>query len=201
MHTLTYTFPGPAHRPPLASLAGAPVVVQLAPLYASASTSGTPYLLATLSSVTHADAEWTYTVALPESAISGSPTGKMLPTLHAFPGADRLLLARPHRLNYEVFGPTEDIGGATRWVGNPGVSGTIVAVRVSVHTAGTSTVQLSLAGTHLLTAPANLNILSQLIRITAPITAGQRINAITTGTLYGKAKGLQIEFAIRPNDE
>lgn len=199
MHTITYTFPGVASCPPLSSVQNDPVVLQLAPIYADSSTNGTPYLLGTVASVSFASGQWRYVVNLPQDAITGSPAGKFLSTLSAFnPTAQYLTNQFIHILNYEVWGPTERVTNATRWVGNPSVTGTIVAIQVSVHTQGDSELQLSLAGQHIFPSFIQLNSQTVNIPVSIPVTAGQRLNAIGSGADYGQAKGLQIEIHIKP---
>jgi hypothetical protein len=197
MHTLTYQFPGVASRPPIVSQQNDPVIMQLAPLYAGSSTTGSPFLLATVASVSFASGKWRYLVNLPQDSITGSPAGKFLPTLSAFSPVAQYLSRRIFQaLNYEVWGPTEKVVNTTRWVGNPSVSGIITAIQLSCHTPGDSTVQLSLAGQHVFAAPVALDTQSQIIPLSIPIAAGQRINAIGTGEEYGQAKGLQVEIHI-----
>lgn len=202
MHTLTYRFTAPLIRPPISSIVGDNVVCQIHPDFLEINPSGSPYVLGAVSARTHSGQTWTYTVQIEDSALTSGVTvsGKFLPTLSGLSVPEKMLLARKpaERLQYEVFGPSENVGNETRWVGNPDVAGTITAIRASVHTAGTSTLQLSLAGSPIFSAPISLASLTQRVTVSKVITSGQRINAVTTGTTYGKAKGLQLEFCIQP---
>jgi hypothetical protein len=202
MQSLTYRIAGPPHKAPISSLVGDPVICQLHPDFVSVSLNGTPFILGAVTARTHAGQTWTYVVSIDDNQFAPDTiaAGKLLGILAGFNSPEKYLKAVAHNvhLSYEVFGPTESITTATKWAGNPDVSGTITGIRISQHTAGAGTVQLTLGGTNIFPAPRTLTELTQRVVVSIPITAGQRINAVTTGAIYGAAMGLQIELTIQP---
>lgn len=202
MQSLTYRFPGPPHKAPISSLVGDSVICQLHPDFIGVSLNGTPFILGSVTARTHADQTWTYVVSIDDNQFLPDTVaaGKLLGILAGFNSPEKYLkaMAQNIHLPYEVFGPSEAVTTATKWVGNPDVSGTITGIRISQHTAGAGTVQVTIDGTNIFSAAKVLTALTQRVTVSIPITAGQRINTVTTGAVYGVAMGLQIELTIEP---
>ena len=202
MQSLTYRFTGPAHRSPISSTEGDPVICQLLPDEIDASANGSVFILGTITSRSHSGMTWTYVVEIEDAELAPgiAVSGKFNGVLSALSPAIKYLRATAQaiRLNHEVFTQTEALTDATRWVSNPDASGTIIGVRVSVFSIGDGTLQLTLNGDSILPEPVTLNALTQFITLSIPIVAGDRLNAVTTGAEEGAARGLQISLRIQP---
>lgn len=96
MHTLTYSFPGPPHCPPITSLIDGHVTCYLHPSHIGLSTNGTTRVLGTVLDREHvvATSTWTYSVGIHDSELSEGAVaeGKFLPVLSGFTPTEELLL-------------------------------------------------------------------------------------------------------------
>lgn len=96
MHTLTYTFAGPPHCPPITSVKDGHVTCHLHPSYIGLSTNGTTRVLGTVLDREHVAETntWTYSIGIDDADLDDGAVaeGKFLPILSGFTATEELLL-------------------------------------------------------------------------------------------------------------